>query len=90
MKLSDCYARILIDNHITEHDPLFMSKFDPGNYVSIVKKSGFQASMVYACCHNENCYHPAKVGHMYKKLAGVCFIVTVLMANLVYAGTAWL
>ncbi|MFA7257597.1 MAG: alpha-L-fucosidase, partial [Kiritimatiellales bacterium] len=70
IKLNDCYARILVDNHITEHDPSFMSKFDPENYVAMIKKSGFQASMVYACCHNGNCYYPTKVGHMHKNLNG--------------------
>ncbi|MHB9071399.1 MAG: beta-galactosidase trimerization domain-containing protein [Sedimentisphaerales bacterium] len=70
IKLNDCYARFLVDNHITEHDPSFMSKFDPENYVAMIKKSGFQASMVYACCHNGNCYYPTKVGHMHKNLNG--------------------
>ncbi len=68
--INDCYARILIDNHVTEHDPSFMSKFDPANYVAAIKKGGFQASMVYACCHNGNCYYPTKIGHMHKNLKG--------------------
>jgi hypothetical protein len=70
IKLNDCYARFLIDNHITEHDPSFMSKFDPESYVAMVKKSGFQALMVYSCCHNGNCYYPTKIGHMHKNLNG--------------------
>lgn len=70
IKLNDCYARILIDNHVTEHDPLFMSQFDPANYVAMVKKGGFKASMVYASCHNGNCYYPTRVGHMHKNLGG--------------------
>lgn len=69
-KLNDCYARILIDNHITEHDPSFMTKFDPENYVAMIKNSGFQSAMVYTCCHNANCYYPTKVGHMHKNLNG--------------------
>ena len=68
--IQNCYARFLVDNHITEHDPLFMSKFDPANFVAMVKKGGFEALMVYACCHNGNCYYPTKVGHMHKNLNG--------------------
>ncbi len=49
-----CYARLLIDNHITEHDPSFMSRFDPERYVAMVQRGGIEASMVYATCHNGN------------------------------------
>lgn len=65
-----CYARLLIDNHITEDDPSFMTKFDPAEYVAMVKKAGVEASMVYAACHNGNCYYPTKVGHMHANLKG--------------------
>lgn len=64
------YARILIDNHITDDDPSFMSTFDPRAYVSLVKSAGMDAAMVYACCHNGNCYYPTKVGHMHINLGG--------------------
>lgn len=66
----ECYTRLLIDNHITEHDPSFMTKFDPSNYVAMVKRGGIEASMVYACDHNGNCYYPTKVGHQHKNLNG--------------------
>jgi len=65
-----CYARLLIDNHITEDDPSFMAKFDPVQYVAMVKKAGIDAAMVYATCHNGNCYYPTAVGHMHANLAG--------------------
>jgi hypothetical protein len=65
-----CYARLLIDNHITEDDPSFMTKFDPVQYVAMVKKAGIEAAMVYATCHNGNCYYPTKVGHMHANLRG--------------------
>ena len=64
------YARLLIDNHITEDDPSFMSRFDPSAYVDKVKLSGVDAAMVYACCHNGNCYYPTRVGHMHANLQG--------------------
>jgi len=64
------YSRMLIDNHITEENPPYMSKFDPAEYVAMVKTAGVDAAMVYACCHNGNCYYPTKVGHMHKNLNG--------------------
>jgi hypothetical protein len=65
-----CYARLLIDNHITEDDPSLMSRFDPVQYVAMVKKAGIEAAMVYATCHNGNCYYPTRVGHMHANLKG--------------------
>ncbi len=65
-----CYARLLIDNHITEDDPSFMRRFDPEQYVAMVRKAGIEASMVYATCHNGNCYYPTQVGHMHANLGG--------------------
>lgn len=64
------YLRMLIDNHITDILPSFMAKFDPVNYVSMVKKSGVDSIVVCACCHNGNCYYPTKVGHIHKNLDG--------------------
>ncbi|MCX6992713.1 MAG: alpha-L-fucosidase [Kiritimatiellaeota bacterium] len=65
-----CYVRLLIDNHISEDDPAFMTKFDPARYVAMVKKAGIESSMVYAVCHNGNSYYPTKVGHMHANLKG--------------------
>ncbi len=65
-----CYSRMLIDNHITDDDPSFMTRFDPQRYAELVKKAGVEASMVYACDHNGNCYYPTRVGHMHRNLAG--------------------
>jgi len=64
------YARLLIDNHITEEDASFMTRFDPKVYAAMVKRAGVDAAMVYACCHNGNCYYPTKVGHIHKNLVG--------------------
>jgi hypothetical protein len=65
-----CYSRLLIDNHITEDDPSFMTRFHPEEYVRLVKKAGVEASMVYACDHNGNCYYPSKIGHFHANLKG--------------------
>lgn len=64
------YSRLLIDSHITDIDPSFMAKFDPQEYFRMVKMSGVKSSMIYACCHNGNCYYPTKVGRMHANLKG--------------------
>ncbi|MEK6796619.1 MAG: alpha-amylase family protein [Spirochaetota bacterium] len=66
----ECYVRLLIDNHITENDPSFMTKFDPERYVAMVKRAGIEAAMVYATCHNGNCYYPSAAGHQHANLKG--------------------
>lgn len=68
--IQKCYSRLLIDNHISEDDSSFMTRFDPQEYVRLVKMAGVEAAMVYACCHNGNCYYPTAVGHMHRNLQG--------------------
>ncbi|OHB52892.1 MAG: hypothetical protein A2Y12_03600 [Planctomycetes bacterium GWF2_42_9] len=66
----ESYARILVDNHVSDENPIFMSKFDPELYAKYMKLSGCRVSMVPACCINGNCYYPSKVGHVHKNLNG--------------------
>ena len=68
--MTSCYSRMLVDNHVTEDAPEFMAKFDPVEYVRMMKLAKVEAAMVYACCHNGNCYYPTKVGHMHANLKG--------------------
>jgi len=68
--LQNAYAGFLVDSHITEHDESFLSRFDPAVFVNTVKRSGADSVMVYACCHNGNCYYPTRVGHSHKNLKG--------------------
>lgn len=65
-----CYSRLLIDNHITDQRPEYMRRFDPEEYVRLVRLSGVEAAMVYACDHNGNCYYPTRVGHQHANLEG--------------------
>ena len=66
----NCYSRLLVDNHITDLKPKFMSKYEPAEYARIVKIGGTESAMVYACCHNGNCYYPTKYGHQHANLNG--------------------
>ena len=59
--IKKCYSRMLIDNHITDLNPKFMSKFDPEQYVAMVRRAGVKSAMVYSCDHNGNCYYPTRV-----------------------------
>ena len=65
-----CYSRLLIDNHITDQRPEYMSRFSPDEYVRLVKLAGVESSMVYACDHNGNCYYPTQCGHQHANLKG--------------------
>jgi len=68
--MEKCYSRLLIDNHITDILPEFMSRFEPEQYMEMVKLAGVESSMVYACDHNGNSYYPTKSGHMHRNLHG--------------------
>jgi len=68
--LKKCYSRLLIDNHITDLKADFMSRFDPAEYLRMVRLCGVDSSMIYACDHNGNCYYPTVVGHQHKSLNG--------------------
>ncbi len=65
-----CYSRLLIDNHITDIDPSLMRRFDPAEYLRMTRMAGVDSAMIYACCHNGNCYYPTKVGHQHANLDG--------------------
>lgn len=66
----ECYSRLLVDNHISDCREEYMSRFSPEEYVKRVKESGVELSMVYACCHNGNCYYSTLVGHRHGGLKG--------------------
>jgi hypothetical protein len=69
-ELQHNYASFLVDSHITDHDDSFLSRLDPEQFVQMVKQTGADSVMVYACCHNGNCYYPTRVGRMHRNLKG--------------------
>lgn len=69
-QLFDCWSRLLIDNHITDQKPEYMSRFDPARYVGAVKRAGVESAMVYACDHNGNSYCPTAAGHVHAGCRG--------------------
>ncbi len=65
-----CYSRLLIDSHITDQKPSYMRNFSVEEYLRLVRLSGVESAMVYACDHNGNCYYPTAAGHPHANLDG--------------------
>ena len=65
-----CYRRNLIDMHIEDWNDEFLSKFDPKNYIKMLKLSQTQAAMIYAKSCVGYCYWPTKIGQMHKLING--------------------
>lgn len=68
--MNRCYSRLLVDNHISDMRPEYMSKYSSAEYVKMARLSGAESVMLYACDHNGNCYYPTQAGHMHAGLKG--------------------
>ncbi len=64
------YRRNLLDMHIDDWKPDFLSKVNVDEYVEALKAAGVQAAMVKGKPHTGLCYYPTKVGRMHKGLKG--------------------
>ena len=64
------YRRNLVDMHIEQWDPSFLSEYDAKRYVALLKQANVQSAMFYANSHVGYCYWPTPVGHMHDGLAG--------------------
>ena len=60
------YRRSLMDMHIEDWDPSFLSLYEPLNHIELLKTANIQSAMVYAHSHVGCCYWPTKTGHMHK------------------------
>jgi hypothetical protein len=67
------YRRNLMDMHIDDWDPVFLSKLDPDAYVAALKDAGVQAAMIKGKPHTGLCYYPTKIARMHKGLKGFDF-----------------
>ncbi|MBR0537502.1 MAG: alpha-L-fucosidase [Clostridia bacterium] len=70
MWYENSFKRNLIDMHIADWDPAFMSRFDPESYAEAVSASGVDTAIVYAGSCLGICYWPTKAGHMHEGLHG--------------------
>lgn len=64
------YRRNLVDMHIGDWNPEFLSKFSPEEYFENLKRAHIQSPMIYFQSHAGHCYFPTKVGHMHPALEG--------------------
>ena len=65
------YRRNLMDMHIDDWNPEFLSKINVKEYVDALKDAGVQAAMVKGKPHTGLCYYPTKAGD----LKGMIFLV---------------
>lgn len=64
------YRRNVIDMHITDWNPLFLSEFDPATYVSMLRLSQVKSAVIYAHSHVGLCNFPTKVGRTHNGMKG--------------------
>lgn len=64
------YRRNLLDMHIDDWNPEFLSKVNVEEYVGALKAAGVQAAMVKGKPHTGLCYYPTKIGRMHRGLKG--------------------
>ena len=64
------YRRLLIDTHIPDWDPLFLSRFDTAEYVDTIVRAGFQQIMPYTNSCVGLALWKTKVGQMHANLHG--------------------
>ena len=65
------YRRNVIDMHITDWNPQFLSEFDPETYVSMLRLSQVKSAVVYAQSHVGLCNFPTQVGRTHNGI-GAC------------------
>ena len=64
------YRRNLVDMHIDDWNPEFLSEFSPDEYHSNLVRGKIQSPMIYLQSHAGHCYWPTKTGHMHGALSG--------------------
>lgn len=74
------YRRNLLDMHIADWNPEFLSKVDPEEYAECLKDARVQAAMVKAMPHTGLCNFPTKINRMHNGLKGRDFFGEVIKA----------
>ena len=64
------FRRHLLDMHLDDWDPEFMSKFSPEEYFEHLKLENVQSVMIYVQSHVGLCYYPTKSGKMHNAFIG--------------------
>jgi len=64
------FRRNLVDMHISDSDPFYMSQYDPIQYVNNLITAHIDTAILYAGNCLGICFWPTKVGHMHSSLQG--------------------
>lgn len=62
------YRRNLVDMHIDDSDPVYMSQFDPIKYVDNLVIARTDTAIIYAGNCLGICFWPTRIGHKHKNL----------------------
>src|SRR5208282_3919511 len=69
-KYQQSYRRMLVDMHIPDWDPAFLSRYDPAALAQHFTQANLTAAMLYCKSHAGLCYWPTKVGKMHTGIGG--------------------
>lgn len=62
------YRRNLVDMHIEDWNPEFLSEFDPDVYAGLLKTANVKSVMIYMNSHVGCCYWPTKSGYVHRQM----------------------
>lgn len=66
----NAWRRAVIDMHIPDWDPKFLSQFDPDSYVERLRTSRAQSIVLYAQSHTGLFNYPTRIGQQHQGLHG--------------------
>ena len=67
---SKAWRRGVLDMHITEDNPLFMTQFDPQRFVDLMLEARLQSVVLYAHSHVGSCFYPSLVAPVHSGPGG--------------------
>jgi hypothetical protein len=69
-KYQQSYRRMLVDMHIPDWDPAFLSRYDPAVMAEQLARANLTGAMLYCKSHAGLCYWPTPVGRMHGGIGG--------------------
>jgi len=70
MWYTNSFRRNLIDMHIEDWNPEFLSQFSIDDYYDNLVRGNIQSAMIYLQAHTGHCYWPSKSGHVHAAFKG--------------------
>ncbi len=64
------FRQVHLDFHTSEHVPGVGSRFDPEQFVAMLKRGRVDSINCFSKCHHGWSYHPTQVGEMHPSLSG--------------------